>query len=79
MALTTIPQNLGNFNPISKFVQVRKAPAPVALQVFSVGNIVGCAHEIPEIATSTKTGDGRNQRWIVNSHIDLVTWNDVDN
>jgi hypothetical protein len=44
-----------------------------------VGNIVGCAHVIPEIATSSKTGDGRNERWIVNSHIALVTWNDVYN
>ena len=77
--LTTIPENLGNLDPVSKFVQVRKAPAAVALQVFSVGNIVGCAHVIPEIATSSKTGDGRNERWIVNSHIDLATWNDVEN
>jgi len=79
MALTTIPENSGNLDPVSKFVQVRKAPAAVALQVFSVGNIVGCAHAIPEVATSTKTCDGRNERWIVNSHMDLATWNDVYN
>jgi len=79
LALTTIPGNSGNLDLVSKFVQVRKAPAAVALQVFSVGNIVGCAHVIPEIAISSKTGDGRNERWIVNSHIDLVTWNDVYN
>jgi len=79
VALTTIPENSGNWDPVSKFVQVRKAPAAIALQVFSVGNIVGCAHVIPEIATGTKTGDGRNERWIVNSHIDLATWNDVYN
>jgi len=78
-ALTTIPENSGNLDPISKFVQVRKAPAAVALQVFSVGNIVGWAHLIPELATSCKTGDGRNERWIVYSHIDLATWNDVYN
>jgi hypothetical protein len=41
VAQTTIPQNSGNFDPVSKFVQLRKAPAEVALQVFSVGNIVG--------------------------------------
>jgi len=76
MALTTILENSGNLDSVSKFVQVRKAPAAVALQVFSVGNIVGCAHVIPEIATSTKTEDGRNERWIVNSHIDLATSND---
>jgi len=79
LALTAIPENSGNLDPVSKFVQVRKAPAAVALQVFSVGNNVGCARVIPEIATSTKTGDGRNERWIVNSHIDLTTWNDVYN
>jgi len=79
LALLTIPENSGNLDPVSKYVQVRKAPAAVALQVFSVGNIVGCAHVIPEIATSSTTGDGRNERWIVNSHIDLATWNDVYN
>jgi len=79
LALTTIPENSGNLDPLSKFVKVRTAPAAVALQVSSVGNIVGCAHVIPEIATSCKRGDGRNERWIVNSHIDLATWNDVYN
>jgi len=79
LVLTTIPENSGNLDPVSKFVQVRKAPAAVALQVFSVGNIIDCAHIIPEIATSSKTGDGRNERWVVISHIDLATWNDVYN
>jgi len=73
LALTTIPENSSNLNPISKFVQVRKSPAAVALQVFSVGNIVGCAHVIPEIATSSTTGEGQNERWIVNSNLDLAT------
>jgi len=79
LALTTIPENSGNLDPVSKFVQVRKAPAAVALQVFSVGIIVVCAHVIPEKATGSKTEDGRNERWIVNSHIDLATWNDLYN
>jgi len=79
MTLTTIPENSGNLDPVSRFVQVRKAPAAIALQVFSVGNISGCAHVIPEIVTRTKPRDGRNKRWIVNSHIDLATWNDVYN
>jgi hypothetical protein len=77
LALTTIPENSGNLDPVSKFVEVRNAPAAVALQVCSVGNIVGCAHVIPEIATTSTTGDGWNKRWIVNSHTDLATWNDV--
>jgi len=79
LALTTIPENSGNLDPVLKFVQLRKAPAAIALQVFNVGNIVGCTHIIPEIATSSKTEDERNERWIVNSHIDLATFNDVYN
>ena len=77
LALTTIHENSGNLDTISKLVPVRKAPAAVALQVFRVGNIVGCAHVIPEIPTSRDTADGWNERWIVNSHIDLATWNDA--
>jgi hypothetical protein len=66
-------------DPVLKFVQVRKAPAAVALHVVSVGNIVGCELGIPEVATSSKAGDGRNEEWIVNHHIDLATWNDEYN
>jgi hypothetical protein len=54
LALTTIPENPGNLHPVSKFVYVRKVQEAVALQVFSVGNIVGCAHVIPEIATGSQ-------------------------
>jgi len=79
LALTTIPENYGNMDSVLKFVQVRNAPAAIALQVFSVGYIVGCTHVIPEIGTSSNTGDRRNERCIVNSHIDLVTWNYVCN
>jgi hypothetical protein len=79
LALTTIPGNSGNLDPVSKSVQVRKPPHAIALQVFRVGNIVGCAHVIPEIATGSKPGDGQNDRWIVNCHIDLATWNNVYN
>jgi hypothetical protein len=79
LVLTTIPENSGNLDPHLIFAQVRKAPAAIALQVFGVGNIVGFTHIFPEIATSSKTGDGRNEQWIVNSHIDLATWNDVYN
>jgi len=79
LAFTTIPENSGNLDPVSKFVQVRNAPAAFALQVSSVGNIVACAHIIPEIATGSKTGHGRNKQWIVNSHLDLATWNEVYN
>jgi len=77
LALTTIRQNLGNQDPVSRFEPVRRAPAAVALQVFSMGTIISCTDIISEIATSNKTGDARNERWIVNSFIDLATSNDV--
>jgi hypothetical protein len=77
LALTTIPENLGNWDPVSKFVHVRKAPAGDVLQVFSVGNIVGCTHKSPESAISSKTGDRRNEQWIVDCNINLATWNDL--
>ena len=79
LPLTTILENSGNLDPVSNFVQVRKGPAAIALQVFRVQNIVGGTHGVPEIATSTETGDGRYEQWIVNSHIDLATSNDLYN
>jgi len=79
LALTTILENSGNFDPVSKFVQMINTASTLALQVRGVGNIVGCEHVIPEIASGSKTRAGPNERWIVNSHIDLVTGNDVYN
>jgi hypothetical protein len=79
LVLTTIPENSGNLDLVSRFVQVRKALVAVALEVFIVGNIVSCKPGIPEIATSSKTADERNEGWIVNSHIYLATWNDEYN
>jgi len=78
-AHTTIAENSGNLDQVSKFVQVRKAPSTVGFQVFSVGNIVGYAHVMPVIPIGSKPGDRQNERWIVNSHIDLATWNNVYN
>jgi len=79
LALTTIPENLGNLDCFSKFVQVRNAPAVVALQVSKVGKIVSCADGIPEIATISKTADEQNEQWNGNSHIDPASSNDVYN
>jgi hypothetical protein len=79
LSLTTVPENTGNFNLVWKFVPVRNAPTVVALQVFRVGNIVRCAHIIPDITAGSKTGDGRNGWWIVHTHIDLTTSNDEYN
>jgi hypothetical protein len=77
LALTTIPENAGNLCSVWTFVQVRKTPVAVAVEVFRVRNIVSCTDVIPEIATSSKKGDRPNERWIVNSHIDLATWCNV--
>ena len=77
VALTIIPEYSCNLDPVSIFVQLRNALTPVGLKVFSVGNIVGCAHVIQEIAASSKTGDGRNEPWIVNRHIYLATCNTI--
>ena len=57
LAGTTIPENSGNLDPGSKFVQVRNAPVAVSLQVVSVCNIVSWPLLIAEIATRSKTGD----------------------
>ena len=76
-ALTTVAENSGNVDPISKLAQVRVPPTSRArYQVFSAGNIVGCAHVIPEKPSKDPT---MNERWVVNSHIDLMTWNEVYN
>jgi hypothetical protein len=55
LALTTIPKILINLIPVSNVGQGRELPAAIPLQVFNVKNIVGCAHVIPEIATSSNT------------------------
>ena len=57
---------------------MRYVLSAVAFQVIRVGNSVACADGIAEIANSSHTGDGRNELWIVNSHIDLATWYDVN-
>jgi len=46
LVLTTMSENSGNLDPVLRFVQVRKAPAAVALQVFSEAIIIGCEHII---------------------------------
>jgi len=61
LALTTIPENSGILDPVRKYVQVRIALAAVALQVFSLPNIVGCMHVIPQIGSSSRTGDERSE------------------
>jgi hypothetical protein len=57
-ALTTIPESSGNFNCITKFVQVCKPSAAGSLQVFKMWSIIRCEHLVPVIATHCKVGDG---------------------
>jgi hypothetical protein len=61
LAFTIIPENSGNLDCILKCVEVRKTQAAIALQVFSMGNIVGCVQGMPDIATSSQTGDGQKK------------------
>jgi hypothetical protein len=73
-AQTTIPENGGHMDTVSSFINVRLPPPSAGFRVVSAGNIVGCAHVIPQRAF---TDQEKNDRWIVNSHIDLMTWNVV--
>jgi hypothetical protein len=61
LAVTRLPENTGNLDPVSKFVEVRKDEAAVALQVFSVGNIVAYAHVNAEIFNTGRSTLGPNQ------------------
>jgi transcriptional regulator of nitric oxide reductase len=61
LALTSILVISGNLDPVSKFVQVRKTHASVALQVFRVGKCIGCVHVLPEIAISSRPRDRQNK------------------
>ena len=70
----TKPANGGMPEKASKLVRVVKPPVGEPFMVISAANIVGAAHVIPEEAISSPV---ENRGWIVNSHIDLATWNDV--
>ena len=70
----TKPANGGMPERASGLVQVVKPTMGEVDAVISAGNIVGAAHVIPE---EPGTSRSQNKGWIVNSHIDLATWNDV--
>jgi hypothetical protein len=61
LVLTTIPENSGNLDSSSKFVQLKKALSAIPLKSFSMGNIVSCAYVITEIATICKTEVRQNE------------------
>jgi hypothetical protein len=70
----TKPANGGMPESASQLVRVVKQSSGGTYAAISAANIVGAAHLIPEKPISSKLG---NKEWIVNSHIDLATWNDV--
>jgi len=58
----------------SGMVRVTEATKGSGYVVISGENISGTAHLIPEEPSTTET---IRKAWIVNSHIDLTTWNEV--
>ena len=70
----TKPANGGVPEKASKMVGVVKPTTGEINAFISAGNIVRAAHLVPEEPNSTGK---ENTGWIVNSHIDLSTWNDV--
>ena len=70
----TRPANWGMPEMASKLVRVIKPMRGEMNAVISEGNIVGAAHVILEVPLSA---GAENTGWVVNSHIDLATWNEV--
>jgi len=58
----------------STMVRVTEATKGSGYVVISGGNITSTAHLIPE---KTCTSETTRKVWIVISHIDLTTWNEV--
>jgi hypothetical protein len=72
----TKPYASGMPNSVSSMVRV-VPPSGNNLSKFKVivaTNICGAAHLIPEVPLSSQE---RNSGWVVNNHIDLMTWNTV--
>jgi len=61
LVLSTIPESSCNLDSVMTFVQQRKPLVAVASQGFCLENIIGCAHMILKIATSSKTGEVLNE------------------
>ena len=70
----TKPANGGMPDMASKLVRVIKPIRGEKNAVISAGNIVGAAHVILEVPLSA---GAENTEWVVNSHIDLATRNNV--
>ena len=72
--LMTKPFHEGLPNAISSMVRVVPSSGENAYKVLAAGHICGAAHLIPEVPSTSKE---TNSGWIVNSHIDLKTWNTI--
>jgi hypothetical protein len=71
---TTIPSAGGIPERASGMVRVTEATKGSGYAVISGGIITGAAHLVPEEPATSGT---TRKAWIVNSHIDLTTWNEV--
>ena len=71
---TTIPSVGGMPERASGMVRVMETTKGSGYVVISRGNITGAAYLIPEEPGTSET---MRKAWIVNSHIDLITWNEV--
>jgi len=71
---TTIRSMDGMPERASRMVRVMEATKWSGYVVISGGNITVAAHLIPEAPSTSET---TWKAWIVNSHIDLTTWNEV--
>lgn len=72
---TTTPGTAGGMpEGASGMVRVTMPTTGSGYAVINGGNIHSAAHLIPEEPVSSGIP---NKSWIVNSHIDLATWNDV--
>jgi len=71
---TTTPAAVGTPERVSGMVKVVTPSAGRGYAVISSDTIAGAAHLIPEEPDCLGIV---NKGWIVNSHIDLATWNEV--
>jgi len=58
--LTTLPENSGNLDPLSKYVQVSTEPLANDLDVWSMQNIVDSKQRCQQIANRKQSADGRD-------------------
>jgi hypothetical protein len=70
----TRPANSGLPEATSQLVRVTKPASGVAYDIVNASRITGAAHLVPEEPNCTGVAP---RAWIVNSHIDFGTWNDI--